>query len=202
MVARLVLVRHGRSAHVHATGAIDRAAVERLRAVQDEAGIQMVSEPPRALVQMAVDATHIVASDLRRAVASAERLAPHRSVQISALLRETVLPIPDWRMRLPPRVWETLIHLRWSYQILRGTDATSAELARAAAAAEWLARLVDGGSTALVVTHGVFRRLVAKQLIALGWADTGRRGGYSHWSAWGFASPAQTDGSRHTSFRP
>jgi broad specificity phosphatase PhoE len=200
-LARLVLVRHGRSAHIHATGAIDSAAVERSRAVRDEAGIHMVSEPPRELVQMAVDATHIVASDLRRAVASAERLAPQRSVQISALLRETVLPIPDWPMRLPPRVWEMLIHLRWSYQILRGTDATSAELVRAAEAAEWLARLVDGGSTALVVTHGVFRRLLTKQLIRLGWTSTGRRGWYGHWSAWSFASPRDRE-KQHAAFRP
>jgi hypothetical protein len=109
-------------------------------------------------------------------------------VQVSSLLRETPLSIPKWPTRLPMPAWELLIHLNWSYQILRGTDATSADLGRAAKAAAWLAGLVHDGSTALVVTHGVFRRLVAKELLSLGWTNAGRRGGYSNWSAWSYAT--------------
>ena len=44
------------------------------------------------------------------------------------------------------------------------------------------------GFHALVVTHGVFRRLLAKELIAQGWAGVVRRGGYRPWSFWLFSS--------------
>src|SRR4051794_2295125 len=189
MAPRIVLVRHGRSAHVH-TGAIDRAGVETWRTAYDAAGIHDVSHPSAALIQIAADATHVVASDLRRAVESAERLAPGRPIRTSTLLREMPLAIPAWPTRLPLGAWGLLITLGWGYRIVRGADAGGAERARAAAAAEWLAGLTADGSTAVAVTHGAFRRMVAKQLLALGWRSIGRRGGYRPWSAWSFVGPA------------
>ena len=71
MVSRIILVRHGPSAHVHTAGAIDRTGMQAWREAYDSAGIQVVSQPTEALIQMAADAAHVVASDLPRAVASA-----------------------------------------------------------------------------------------------------------------------------------
>jgi broad specificity phosphatase PhoE len=190
MTPRIVLVRHGPSAHVHTAGAIDHAGMHAWRAAYDSAGIQAVSQPPAALVQVAADAAHVVASDLPRAVASAERLAPGREIRTSPLLRETPLAIPFWPTRLPLGAWGVLISLGWGYRIVRGTDASADERARAAAAAEWLASLTADGTTTLAVTHGAFRRLLAKQLLARGWTSTGRRGGYRPWSASSFTRGA------------
>lgn len=189
---RIILVRHGLSAHVHTAGVIDRAGVETWRAAYDAAGIHAVSQPPDAVVRIAADAAHVVASDLRRAVESAERLAPGRPVRTSALFRESPLAIPPWPTRLPLRAWGILIGLGWGYRVVRGVDSVGEDRARAAAAAEWLAGLTADGSTALVVTHGVFRRLLAKQLLARGWASAGRRGGYRPWSSWSFVGPGDT----------
>ena len=187
-MAHIVLVRHGPSAHVHTAGAVDRAGMEVWRTAYDAAGIQTVSQPPAALVQVAADASHVVASDLPRAVASAERLAPGREIRTSPLLRETPLAIPSWPTRLPLGAWGLLISLGWGYRIARGSDASADERARAAAAAEWLAGITADGSTTLAVTHGAFRRLLAKQLLALGWTCTERRGGYRPWSSWSFVT--------------
>jgi broad specificity phosphatase PhoE len=194
MPAHLVLVRHGPSAHLYPAGLVRRAGIQRWRDAHDMTGIVAACQPPASLVQLAAQATHIVASDLRRATDSAERLAFDRPVAISAMLRETALPIPHWPIPLPLRLWEALIHIRWGYQILRGTDCEPEEHARAAAAAAWLSEMVDEGSMVLAVTHGVFRRLVSRELIARGWTGTGRRGGYGHWSAWSFTRPALPKG--------
>jgi len=183
---RIVLVRHGPSAHVHTAGAVDRAGMEAWRAAYDAAGVLEASRPPDALVRLAADAAHVVASDLARAVVSAERLAPGREISTSPLLRETPLAIPRWPTRLPLRAWGMLIGLGWGYRILRRTDATAAERARIAEAAQWLAGLSAGGATVLAVTHGAFRRALANHLLALGWACTERVGGYRPWSAWSF----------------
>jgi broad specificity phosphatase PhoE len=136
-------------------------------------------------------ATHIIASDLRRAVGSAEALAPERPIRRSDLLRETPLTIPHWPTRLPLKGWGIAVYLAWTYRIVRGIDESEPERTRAAAAAALLADLVADGSTALVVTHGVFRRLLAQQLLDRGWMSTGRRGGYRHWSSWSFRGPAE-----------
>lgn len=193
--ARIVLVRHGPSAHVHAAGAVDRAGFEAWRTAYDAAGIQAVSQPPPPVVELAAAAGHVVASDLPRAVASAERLAPRGRIETSPLLRETPLHIPAWPTRLPLGGWGVLISIGWGYRILRGVDGAADELARAAAAAEWLATLTADDSTAVAVTHGAFRRLVAKALLTRGWTDSGRQGGYRPWSAWSFTSLTCASGS-------
>jgi broad specificity phosphatase PhoE len=166
---------------------IDRAGLEQWRDSYDSAGIQTHSRPPEPLLDIAAQATHIIASDLRRALGSAEKLAPGREIQVSDVFREAPLAIPNWPTRLPLVGWAMVIHVGWMYRIVRGTDANEEERARAAVAAELLAGIATDDSTTLVVTHGVFRRLLAAQLHNRGWAAAGRVGGYRHWSAWSFA---------------
>jgi hypothetical protein len=43
------------------------------------------------------------------------------------------------------------------------------------------------GRLSVDVTHGVLRRIPAKQLIADGWTCTRREGGYGYWSCWMFS---------------
>jgi broad specificity phosphatase PhoE len=186
MVQRIVLVRHGPVIPFHNGGMVDHGGLGRLLEAYDAAGISAV-QPPAALVETASRATHIVASDLRRAVTSAEALAPAREIHISDLFREIPLSIPRWPTPLPLGAWAMLGHLTWGYRIVRGTDVTDVDRARAVAAAEWLEVMVTGSSTTLVVTHGLFRRVLGQQLAARGWTCTGRRGGYDHWSSWTFS---------------
>jgi broad specificity phosphatase PhoE len=185
MSCHLVLVRHGPTAYQHAGGLVDRDGLLGWRVAYDAAGIAP-DQSPLSLTQLASQATHIIASDLPRAVMSAELLAPTRTIVKSDLLRETPLAVPHWPTRLPVGVWEGLVHLCWSYRILRGTDVIDSERSRATAAADWLSRVVADQSTALVVTHGVFRRVLATQLLARGWSGPERRGGYAYWSSWSF----------------
>jgi broad specificity phosphatase PhoE len=138
---------------------------------------------------MAREATHLIASDMPRAIASAQALGSSHAIQVSELFREAPLAIPRWPTRLPLIVWGTLMHLTWSYRIARGVDETEPDRIRAEAASEWLESLVADGSTAMVVTHGVFRRLLGKHLTLRGWTSAPRSGGYRHWSAWSFSAP-------------
>jgi broad specificity phosphatase PhoE len=185
--ARIVLVRHGPSAF-KVGGVFDRAGVEGWRSGYDSAGIHPDARPPATLVQMAREATHLIASDMPRAIASAEALGAPHAIQVSELLREAPLAIPKWPTRLPLAVWGTLMHLTWSYRIARGVDETEPDRMRAEAASEWLASLVADGSMAIVVTHGVFRRLLGKHLVLMGWTSAPRNGGYRHWSSWSFSA--------------
>lgn len=186
MATRLVLIRHGRSAHARPAGWLDRAGVADWRVACDAAGIAAADTPPPRLVAMAATADRIFASDLARALASAERLAPLRAIEVSPLLRETPLPIPRLPAALPWTVWETLIHLRWGVRIVMGAEAAPAEVARAAAAVAWLNDAVTGHMTGLIVTHGVFRRLLGQQLVAHGWRSLTWLRPYHPWSVWVF----------------
>lgn len=189
VMSRIVLVRHGPSAHVADARMLDHAALQHWRSAYDAAGIQSSGFPPDGLIAQAAAAQHVIASDLRRAMESASRIAPGRSIQTSSLLRESPLAIPRWPTRLPLMAWAMIINAAWSWRILRGEEVSAAERARADDAAEWLARTVADGSVALVVTHGVFRRLIAQQLKARGWKYVYRDGGYRPWSSWHLAPP-------------
>ena len=184
--ARLLLVRHGRSAHVHGGGWIDAAGVHAWRTAYDAAGITD-DAPPTALVRACADGARLACSDLPRARASAARLAAGGVVLESPLLRESALAIPDaWGARLPLAAWGAVIHAAWLAQLARGTDASPAERARAAEAAAWLGALTGAEPAAplVAVTHGVFRGLLHDALRAHGWRAIGGRHDYRPWSAW------------------
>lgn len=168
-------------------GWIDAAGVARWREAYDAAGILDDSAPPAELVAVAARAECLVTSDLARAVASAERLAPGKPVRISPLLREMELEIPRWvRARWPLPVWEVCIHLHWLMKERRGTIAELSDVKRASNAAALLDDVSREAPTVVVVTHGAFRRVLALQLATSGWAADRRERGYRNWSAWPF----------------
>ena len=186
MSGRIVLVRHGRSAHVPA-GLLDRDALHGWHAAYDAAGIAGDDAPPAALRELARSAAVIVSSDLPRAVASAALLAPDRVAAASALLRETAMVVPPWRgPRLPLMGWALVIGAGAGIRALRGECAPAEVGARADAAAEWLAHLAGREGTVVAVTHATFRRHLARALGGRGWRGTGPRR-LHHWSAWAFS---------------
>jgi broad specificity phosphatase PhoE len=173
--SRVLLIRHGRTSHVHAW-----------RRACDLAGVAEDDHPSPHLAAEVAQADVLAASDLPRAVTSVARLAPGRTFTVSTLLREVPLPIPEVPLRAPLPVWNMLIHARWGLDVLRGRDLSKEAKGQAEAAATWCvvaAREARTGTVA-VVTHGVFRRLLAKQLISEGWRfEPGPRND-DHWSTW------------------
>jgi broad specificity phosphatase PhoE len=183
---RVLLIRHGRTSHVHEGGLLDRAGIERWRKACDLAGIADGDHPSPHLAAEVMQADVLAASDLPRAVTSVAMLAPGRTFTVSTLLREIQLPIPSAPLRAPLAVWNALIHARWGLDILRGRDVSKEAKSQAEAAATWCivaAREARTGTIA-VVTHGVFRRLLAKQLVHEGWRYEPGPRSYDHWSTW------------------
>ena len=188
---RVLLIRHGRSAHVGPTGLLDRAAIEEWRVAYDAAGIADGDEPPAELKTEMARAHAIAASDLPRAMASAAKLAGTREVLISPLVREVPLAIPKAvPLRVPLGAWAVFIHLRWGLDIVRGRGLPVEAHGRARDAAVWCDNILQkfgSEATLAIVTHGVFRGLLARQLVRDGWnAEPGRRS-YAHWSVWRFS---------------
>lgn len=194
----VLLVRHGRSAHVQ-TGWMDVHGVRRWMSAYDAAEIASDHPPPAELEALARDAVLVVASDLPRAVASAARLAPEREIVRTPLLREAPLESPDLPlpalggMRLPFRAWGMIWGSRWLAAWLRSAPPPgvgAAELARADEAAEWLVeQATHTGGRVLAVTHATFRVVLARALVRRGWRGPDQRP-YREWSAWRYAPGA------------
>jgi broad specificity phosphatase PhoE len=181
---RIILVRHGRSAHTHDRRWMRAVDVGRFEDDYDAAGILDDDAPPSELVEMVARADAIVASDLPRAIASARRVAPQREPELVPLLREIRLEPPLWiPVPLPIELWDALSHAQWTYRLRRGTDHQFVRRGREAA--DWLVRRAATAPTIVVITHGGFRRIVASCLANRGWRADGSSRSYQNWSAWG-----------------
>jgi broad specificity phosphatase PhoE len=180
----IVLVRHGRSAHVHA-GWMDRDGFLRWRAAYEAAGIVADDVPPAALQAIAANVAIVVTSETQRAIESARLLAPHARIVTSPLLHELELTPPRLgRIRLPLLGWALSFGVR---MLVRAQPyVTAAEHERAAAAAAWLTSIADEQRRVVVVTHASFRSVLARALPPGGWIARERQGRSSHWSAWRF----------------
>ncbi len=183
---RIVLVRHGRSAHVH-TGWIDASGFRAWRTAYEAAGIRADERAPADLAALAARADVLVASDAARAMATAKILAAGRDVLVSPLLRELDLEGPALGgVRLPLPAWALAVAGQNLIAMLRGGFPSAAEAARIAEAATWLDVLASRHALIVAVTHGSFRRELAARLARSGWnAERGRRS-MRHWSTWCF----------------
>jgi broad specificity phosphatase PhoE len=184
MSTRIVLLRHGRSAHV-AGGWLDADAVQRWFADYDLAALAHDERPPEHARTLVREAGCVVASDLPRARASAALLLPHGPVRESPLLRETALPVPTWpRVRMPLAGWALATGARVAYARLRRRPPPDAVRRQAEAAAGWLRELAAAHGSVLAVTHAGVRAQITRVLREDGWTVAAAGGRYAHWSAW------------------
>lgn len=190
---RILLIRHGRSAHTSPRGLLDRADVERWRSAYDAAGIAHDDHPPASVQAEVARADLLAASDYARALESAARIAPGRDVQLSPLFREIPLATPHWApSRAPFGAWGAFIHLEWTLETLRGRSVPTNDLPRVQEAVRWCRDVSSRPSpevssatgTVAIVTHGVFRRELSRALCRDGWRFAAGRRSYAHWSVW------------------
>jgi len=184
--ARVALVRHARSSHVHA-GWIDSSGFRAWREAYEAAGIHEDERVPAQLEQLVSRADLVLSSDAARAVASARMLAPGREIVVSPLLRELDLEGPALGgLRLPLMAWAVAVGGRTLIRTLCRQYPSAAEAARIDSAAAWLEELAAQNSLTVAVTHAMFRRRLSNRLMQSGWqAEPGRRS-LEPWSAWIF----------------
>jgi hypothetical protein len=180
---RIVLVRHGRSAHVH-RGWMDIGGFREWRRRYEAAGLLEGEVAPPELATLAAESGIVVASDAPRAIESARLLVPGREIVSSPLLREMELSPPAIRIPMPLHAWALTFVWRW---LVTRRLATDEEVARALDAAAWLTSLAAAHESVVAVTHHSFRGMVAKALLANGWQRETSREESSPWSAWTYS---------------
>lgn len=177
---------------------LSRTQVERLQIDYESSRLVPGATPPDALVQEVAAASLIACSDLPRAMQSAMLLASGRPVTHCPHFRELLLPVPmqGWSLpRAPLPVWELLGHLQWGIDILRRRDVSPEGRTQAARAVEWCreaARTLPAEASVAVVTHGIFRRLLARALEESGWRPERARRSYANWSVWRLTAPPRS----------
>jgi broad specificity phosphatase PhoE len=154
-------------------------------ATYEAGGLKVGQAPPCELVAAAARAGALVCSTRRRAVESADAIAPGGPWEVDPLFVEAPLPpppLPTW-IRLPPRWWGVISRIRWWLFAQEAGEESFAEASeRARVAAGRLIARAAGGDEVLVMAHGFFNLMVGRALEARGWRRT-RNEGFRYWSA-------------------
>ncbi len=180
----IILARHGEPAlsrHVRLTSADYR----RWWADYEEGGLKGGQAPPSPLAALAARADVVLTSTRRRAIESAEALAPGRACSREPSLIEAPLPPPALPrfVRLSPRVWGFLARLWWwFFDHHLGEERRVTAEARAEQEAKRLISLAEGGREVLVVAHGFFNSMIGRALKRNGWRCVDDQG-YRYWCA-------------------
>lgn len=168
---RIVLVRHG---HPDVTPDAHRliAGTELGRWYREYnvLGLAPVSSPPQPLREAVAGARCIVASDLRRAIESAELLAGTKPLQLDPDLREVGFPEGlNARTRLSPGVWVMIARAVWLLNGCECDESRSDAARRAARLADHLGDLARVHDSVVAVGHGWFNLFVARELRRRRW---------------------------------
>ena len=178
-MTKIILMRHGKPL-LPGTGWIAPAEMGRWIESYNRSEIAAESIPAISL-DLASSASCVAASTLPRALLSVQALGQMPSVT-DAVFCEATLPFATWRRpRLPPAMWAAFFRLAWFFGYSRGSDSFRATQARSKMAAEKLVDLAKAGSV-LLVGHGIMNRLIAKELVAMGWSGPQKHKNH-YWSA-------------------
>ena len=155
----------------------------------DEAGIEQPRAGGRAYGIMApfIDAerlegsrVQVVTSDLRRSVESAKLFFPNIEADATdPLYREAALParLPLCGVTMRYSAAVVIARALWMLGIHQHVESYAMAAARAHRAAEALAIRAMEHDFVILVGHGFFNRLIARELKQAGWAASRREGG-------------------------
>ena len=116
------------------------------------------------------DVKAIVASDLKRSLQSATRLAPQQPLIVDPLFREIdgcFFPIPI--IKLPPETWGNIYIVLWLAGLFEWNKSFRVGKASAKDGANKLVRLAEEHEKVLFVGHGFINKYIAKELRLQGW---------------------------------
>jgi len=125
----------------------------------------------------------IVCSGLKRSIDSAKALNEEKLVLSDSIFDEAGLPSANWKnLKLLPNVWAVIFRIFWLFGYSRKSESIKEAKSRASKAVKRLINLAEEHQRILFVGHGVYNRLLAKELRKAGWSGPKTPGS----NYWGF----------------
>lgn len=175
------LIRHGRSKWVQKDW-ITSSQFEDWVTRYDDHGVYEEETYPQETQKKLKKATMVYTSDLFRSKESAKLLIPTVDIVSDTLFRETELPISGFfsKVKLQPSGWAVLMRCLWIAGYSRKCESFADAKNRAKLAAEELIQSAEKSQSVVLVGHGFFNILIAKELLQMGWSGA-KRPSTKHW---------------------
>ncbi|QGQ45749.1 histidine phosphatase family protein [Metabacillus sediminilitoris] len=140
------------------------------------------SYPPETIKTIS-NAKVVITSDLKRSIDSARYLNPNIKTISDPLFREIEFPIPPtklWGVKLNPNTWAVFLRCLWFSGYSSGCESLNDAKNRAKKASKRLVVNAKENDVAVLVGHGFFNMMIAKELQKLGWIGY-RKISSKHW---------------------
>ncbi|WP_430787424.1 phosphoglycerate mutase family protein [Virgibacillus flavescens] len=139
--------------------------------------------PPETLEKIAA-AKIVITSDLRRSIDSAKLLNPKVKAVSNPVFREVELPTGSIKLldvKAKPSNWAFILRILWFSGYSKGCESWSNSKLRAQQASQELIDYAGNYHSVVLVGHGFFNILIAKELQKKGWKGK-RKIGSKHWN--------------------
>lgn len=124
----------------------------------------------------------IISSSLQRSIDSAKILNKEKFIISDALFVEAGLPSAEWNfIKLYPDIWALFFRVLWLFGYSKNSESFKEAKVRANIAADRLILLAEEHQSILFAGHGVFNRLLVKELRNRGWFGS-KNPGSKYWS--------------------
>ncbi|HZG70657.1 MAG TPA: phosphoglycerate mutase family protein [Chondromyces sp.] len=145
----------------------------------------VVEEPtyPSKTIEKIANAKIVVTSDLKRSVQSAKLLNSAVKIIPNSLFREAELPAGSMKLldiKFRPSIWAIILRLLWICGSSHDCESLSDAKFRAKKASQQLINYAEEYHSVVLVGHGFFNMLIAKELQKNGWKGK-RKSGAKHW---------------------
>jgi len=147
-------------------------------------GVVEEKELPPSTLKKVAHAKVVITSDLKRSIESAKILRNNVHIMTDTLFREVELPIPSSKLgniKLKPQVWSGILRCLWFCGYSNSCESYESAKERAKQAAGQLIEYAEEYHSVVVVGHGFFNLLLAKELIKRGWNGQKMKSS-KHWS--------------------
>ncbi|PLT28249.1 histidine phosphatase family protein [Peribacillus deserti] len=179
---KITLVRHGKSMWLENKPMLYkefRNWVEQY----DHNGVLQADFFPLETIEKIAAAHVVLTSTLKRSRHSAAFLNPAVKPMSDSLFRETELPVPlksVFRLKLNPSIWAVVFRCLWFAGYSDRCESLADAKTRASEAAAILIRYSEQHGSIVLVGHGFFNMLIAKELLKRGWKGK-RKPSSKHW---------------------
>jgi broad specificity phosphatase PhoE len=178
----ITLIRHGKSLWTENKPITAKEFKKWVEQYDSQGVYEEKSYPPETLQKIRT-ATVVITSDLKRSKDSAEYLKPNGTVISDSLFRETEMPfVKIGGLRLHASIWGVILRLLWFMGYSNGCESVRVAKIRAEAAASFLAKSAKEHYNVVLVGHGFFNRMIAKELQKNGWTGK-RQSSARHWDS-------------------
>ncbi|AST91183.1 histidine phosphatase family protein [Sutcliffiella sp. NC1] len=176
------LIRHGKSELIE-NDSISCLEFQQWVEKYDNCGVTEEMTLPPETKEKVENAKLIVTSDLIRSIQSARLLNPEVNMISNPLYRETELPILSKdliQIKLRPNIWAVVMRMLWVIGYSNECESLSKAKHRAKKASQQLIDFANEYKSIVLVGHGFFNLLIAKELQKSGWKGNRKTSG-KHW---------------------